>query len=97
MSWTVGVHRKIGPQGLVQHIETSVTPDSTTATDVAHGFTVQPDEFYIRTTAAGSCFGVAATATAADASNLAITCTPSASTTTFVLVAKCYDQSNEPV
>jgi hypothetical protein len=89
MSWTVGSAVKKGPQGIIQHLETLVTPDSSTATDVAHGFSGPPEEFYLRETTAGTVFGVASTASPLTH----ITCTPSASTVRFVLVAKSYSQA----
>ena len=89
MGWTVGSAVKKGPQGLIQHLETSVTVDSTTATDVAHGFSGAPEEFYIRESSAGTAFGIASTASPLTH----ITVTPSASTVSFVLVAKSYSQA----
>lgn len=89
MGWTVGTAVKKGPQGIIQHLETAVTPDSTTATDVAHGFSSPPQEWYLRESTAGTVFGVASTASPLTH----ITCTPSASTVRFVLVAKAYSQA----
>lgn len=88
MAWTVGDALKKGPQTLVQHLETTVSVDSTTATDVAHGFSKAPDEFYIREATAGTAFGIASTASPLTH----ITVTPSATTVSFVLVAKSYGQ-----
>jgi hypothetical protein len=89
MAWTVGSAVKKGPQGLVQHLETAVAVDDTTATDVAHGFSGPPEEFYLRESSAGTVFGIASTASPLTH----ITCTPSASDVTFVLVAKSYSQA----
>lgn len=89
MAWAVGALQKIGPQVLVQHLQRTVTPDSTTATDVAHGFDGPPQEWYLRESTAGTVFGVASTASPLTH----ITCTPSASTVAFVLVAKATKQN----
>lgn len=89
MAWTVGSAVKKGPQVLRQHLETEVDVDDTTATDVAHGFSAPPDEWYIRESTAGTAFGVASTASPLTH----ITVTPSASTVSFVLVAKSYSQA----
>ncbi len=89
MAWTVGSLVKKGPQVLVQHLQRAVDVDSTTATDVAHGFDAPPDEWYIRESTAGTAFGVASTASPLTH----ITVTPSATTVSFVLVAKTYKQS----
>lgn len=89
MAWTVGSAVKKGPQGLVQHLQTTVAVDSTAATDVAHGFDAPPDEWYIRESTAGTAFGIASTASPLTH----ITVTPSASTVEFVLVAKSYSQA----
>jgi len=88
MAWTIGVIQKVGPQVLVQHLQRTVAPDSTAATDVAHGFDAPPQEWYLRTSTAGTVFGIASTASPLTH----ITCTPSASTVAFVLVAKAYKQ-----
>lgn len=89
MAWTVGTLTKVGPQGIIQHLQRTVSVDSTTPTDVAHGFDAAPQEWYIRESSAGTAFGVASTASPLTH----ITVTPSASTVSFVLVAKAYKQN----
>lgn len=89
MAWTIGTLKKVGPQVLVQHLERTVAVDSTTATDVAHGFDAPPQEWYLRLSSDGSAFGVASTASPLTH----ITVTPSTSTVSFVLVAKAYKQN----
>ncbi len=87
MAWTLGQPVKIGPQTVNQHLEVTVTSDSTTPTVVTHGLSGAPDEFYIRPASAGTQFGTVT------ANGLGITVTPSTAATTFVVVVKAYGQN----